>query len=244
MSLSLISASNGSGEAVRASVTAVRNIGSVSIAVDSIINWPNKFIATSGTLKSDNTLDPATISVFTGHISSGAISIDSFAPGYSDKGNAVGDVVVVKPTTAWADNISSTLAVSLSDDGTINSAGLTQVTTSLSGQQIRLKPRISTTTSIATLAPNIDNYNIYELNAQSTNLTIANPTGTPNDGDVLLLRIKDNGTSQSITYGTQYVNVSGLSTLTATTAGKWHYIGIQYNAGATAWHVISITTGA
>lgn len=240
--LDLLNASAGTGEAVRSNVTVIRTAGSTTITVDSLTNWPTKFIATIGRLVGGVL---TTHFVFAGHKSGSTIIIDAIASGYTDVINsAVGDIVVLKPTTAWADVIASFLAVSLSNTGSLSAAALAQVLTSLSGQQVRLKPRLTTTASTATLTPNIDTNNIYELSAQAAALNIANPTGTPNDGDVLLIRLKDNGTARAITYGTIYQNVSGLSDLTTTVVSKWHYIGIQYNASATKWQIISITTSA
>lgn len=244
MGLNLINASNGSGEAVRASVTGIRASGATTLAVDAITNWPPYFIATAGSLLSDGTLDPSTALVFAGHIGTSNIIIDDIAPGYTDNGNSVGDVVLIKPATMWADNIADTLAVSHNDDGTLNTDAIDDVATGLDGKQVRLKMRVLADTTQTTLTPDIDSYNVYELSAQATALTIANPTGTPNDGDVLVLRIKDSGTSRAITYGTDFTNISGLDSLTATTANKWHVIGAMYNEAVTKWQILSITTEA
>jgi len=119
MTINLIRASNGSGEAVRSVVTSPRTIGSTTLNVDSLTNYNTEFICTSGDLLADGTLDPATVTVFYGTKNVSQIIIDGFAPGYSDLGNTVGQVVVCKPTTAWADNVADTLAVTLNDDGTL-----------------------------------------------------------------------------------------------------------------------------
>lgn len=246
MGLSLINASNGSGEAVRASVTMIRTPGSVTIAVDFVTNWPTSFYAVTGKLVTSS-YGVTTLTnpfVFKGHLSGSSIVIDSPAPGYNDPGNAVSDVVILKPETVWADNIASTLAVSHTDTGALNATAITQVSTSLANSSLRLKPRISVATTTATLTANIGSFNVYELNAQATALTIANPSGTPNDGDVLIIRLKDNGTSQAVSFGTNWADISGVGLLTATVAGKWHVIGSMWNAGASKWHVISVTTGA
>lgn len=244
MGLNLIKGSNGSGEAVKASVTVPRVSGSTVLTVDSAANWPSTFIATMGTPAANDRLTAAV--VFTGHISAGTIVIDSRAPGYggTDLGSLAGDVVVLKPTTLWANNIASTMLASHNDDGTINTAGITQVTTALNNQSIRNKPRISVGTSSATLAPNTDSFNIYELSAQATALTIANPTGTPNDGDVIILRLKDNGTTRAISYGTNYTNISGLDTPTTTVVNKWMVFGWMYNLGLTKWQLVTTTVEA
>lgn len=243
MSLKHINASNGSGEAVRATITAIRAPLSTTLNVDAVTNWPSYFIATAGTLQSDGTL--ANALVFFGHLSGSQIIIDTIAPGYVDSlGNSVGQVVLIKPNTPWANNVATVLGTSLADDGTFSSSGATDMAAKLSGKQIRLKPRISVTTTTGTLTPNIDNYSVYELNAQATSLSLAAPTGTPNDGDAMIIRIKDNGTTRAITYDAVYANISGLDTLATTTVSKWHVLGIMYNAGVSKWQILSITTEA
>jgi len=60
-----LSASDGAGESVRATVQATRSIGSTSITVNASTNWPTgTFIATTGTLLSTDKLDPTTTQVF------------------------------------------------------------------------------------------------------------------------------------------------------------------------------------
>src|SRR5690606_16748867 len=99
-------ASNGLGEAVRANVVVDREIGSMEINVDTLLNWPPKFIATSGALDlATGTFDPETVTVFYGHSEGNYIKIDKFAPGYEDIGNQANDMVVLKPTTPWADAV-------------------------------------------------------------------------------------------------------------------------------------------
>lgn len=104
--------------------------------------------------------------------------------------------------------------------------------------------RYYTTTSLATLTPNIDDYSIYELSAQAEALTVAAPTGTPIDKDILIFFIKDNGTTRAITWNASFTNISGLDSLADTVAGKWHTVGAVYNAGLTKWQIVSITTEA
>jgi hypothetical protein len=103
-----LSASDGAGEPVRATVQSPgRSIGSTTIPVQATTNWPTgTFIATTGTLLSSGKLDPTTVQVFYGTASGTDITITAFAAGYSDVGNAAGDVVVIKPTTEWANIVS------------------------------------------------------------------------------------------------------------------------------------------
>lgn len=106
-----IRASNGDGEAVRAIVTAYRGIANTDLITDSVLNWPAKFVATSGSLDtSTGLLDPDTITVFKGHLTGSIITIEEFAPGYADIGNTIGQVVILKPNTLWADILAEALS--------------------------------------------------------------------------------------------------------------------------------------
>ncbi len=107
-----LQASNGSGEAVRSNVVVDRPIGSTEINVDTVLNWPSKFIATSGVYDAlTGTFDPTTITVFFGHINGTYITIDEFAAGYTDRGNHANEMIVIKPTTSWADKLAGRVAL-------------------------------------------------------------------------------------------------------------------------------------
>lgn len=134
MDLSKLSVSNGSGEAVRGLVTVLRSPGGTVITPNSLVNWPTNFVATTGPLLADGTLDPAKTLVFLGHVSGSTYIIDTLAPGYVDTyGSAVGDVVVIKPNTWWADTLVNTVAVSHNADGTIKNSAVTTVLNAIGG---------------------------------------------------------------------------------------------------------------
>ena len=124
MDYSYLSASNGSGDAALMHVTAPRSIGATALVVDTVVNVPVKFIATSGTLLSTGLIDPATKVDFYGHVDSGELVIEGFEPGSSDLGNTTGQIVVIKPNTAHTDKLVSLARVSHNDDGTVKAAAL------------------------------------------------------------------------------------------------------------------------
>lgn len=136
MDIDYVQASAGTGEAVRAAVTVKRTAGSTTLTMDSVNNWPTKFIATSGLEAQDGTLDPTTVQVFKGHLSAQNIIIDEFAPGYTDLGNSVGEIVVIKPTTLWSDTFHgwatdtntaiADINTALENDGLVFSTSATQ----------------------------------------------------------------------------------------------------------------------
>ncbi len=92
----------------------------------------------------------------------------------------------------------------------------------------RNTPRVGSTTSSATPAINTDNFDIYNITALATNITsmTTSLTGTPNDGDKLIIRIKDNGTSRTIAWGASFTSSGVATLLAATVAGKQHTVGI------------------
>ena len=108
----------------------------------------------------------------------------------------------------------------------------------------RIDPRVSVTTSSASaVTPDISAYDEYAWTAQAATLTINAPTGTPVDGDKLIFRILDNGTSQTLSWNATYV-VIGVTLPTATTVSKTTYVGCIYNANNTRWDVVAVTTQA
>lgn len=102
--------------------------------------------------------------------------------------------------------------------------------------------RINTIASSATPAINTDTtdqFNITALAAAITSMT-SGLTGTPRDGQHLMIRIKDNGTARAITWGTSFVS-SGIATLLATTViGKTHLIGLIYDLAAAKWVCVAV----
>jgi hypothetical protein len=105
----------------------------------------------------------------------------------------------------------------------------------------RINPRTVVTTTATTLTPDIASYTMYSYTALASTLTINSPIGTPVDGSKLLFRFLDNGTSRTLTWNSTYYAV-GVTIPTGTTANKTTYVGSIYNAYASRWDVIGVTT--
>lgn len=103
----------------------------------------------------------------------------------------------------------------------------------------RINPRVYSTTSTSSLTPDISSYDAYHLTALAENITINSPNGTPTDGNKLLFRIKDNGTSRTLTWNSIFRASSDLALPTATTAGKVMYLGFVYNSADTKWDLVA-----
>jgi microcystin-dependent protein len=133
-SIKNIKASDGTGNASIATVQNSRSPGASTIIVDTVaginaagfmgsMGTPHTFTdpVTSETI---TVISEATAVDFAGHVDSGHLVIDTIAPGYTDAGSEVGDIVIVRPTTQYADNVASVLEAAHNDDGTPSSAGI------------------------------------------------------------------------------------------------------------------------
>jgi hypothetical protein len=105
----------------------------------------------------------------------------------------------------------------------------------------KLVPNVSSTASASSVTPDVSLYDMYAYTALAANLTINAPTGSPSDGQTLLFRILDNGTSRTLTWNATFTAI-GASLPTATTANKMIYVGCIYNVANTRWDVISVAT--
>lgn len=104
-------------------------------------------------------------------------------------------------------------------------------------------PNVQSAASTATLTPDGDDNDICVLTAQAANLTIAAPSGSPTQGRGMVLRIKDNGTSRTISWNAIYRAI-GVTLPTATTVSKILYVGMIYNSTDNKWDVTSIAQEA
>ena len=104
---------------------------------------------------------------------------------------------------------------------------------------------IQTVTSSGTVTPTTSNQ-LVVITAQAATLVLAAPTGTPAQGQPLMIRIKDNGIPRAISWaaGTAGYRAIGVALPTTTVANKTTYVGCIYNSTDSRWDVIGVTTEA
>ena len=122
--------------------------------------------------------------------------------------------------------------------GTLSSQ--TDLQTALNAK-LAIAPRLQSVTSSATVTPDADANDMVVITAQAAGLTLANPTGTPAQGQGLIIRVKDNGTARSITFGADYRDV-GTTLPTTTTISKITYIVCLYNSTDSKWDIVGVRT--
>lgn len=258
-----LAVSDGTGDASLMHLTANRSTGSTVYPVDSVVGVPTKFIATAGTLLASGFIDPTTETNFKGHVSGATLVVDSFAPGSTDAGNTSGQVVVIKPNTYWAELIAAFI-MNATNYGTpenhyvaimnaasaIISGAVTAASATLSGA-LTVGANLTVTgqssvvsasvTSGATITPSSQMYNVTALAVAAT---IAVPSFTATDGLGVILRIKDTGTAQALTFASGYTNVSGIATPTTTVAGKLLTVGAIYSSATSKWEIQGVNQSA
>jgi hypothetical protein len=148
------------------------------------------------------------------------------------------------PASGVVTNLTGTASINI--NGTVgattaNTGAFTTLTASTNINSTRINPRTSTVADTATLTPDISTNDQFNITAQAQALSVAAPTGTPVDGNKLILRILDNGTTRAITWNATYT-VIGTTLPTATVANKMTYVGCIYNSTNTRWDVVAVTT--
>jgi len=109
-------------------------------------------------------------------------------------------------------------------------------------QSIFMAPAIGTNTvaSSATPSINVDTADIFTITALATNITsmTSGLSGTPVNGQKLVIRIKDDGTARTISWGASFV-ARGVALPTTTVISKYLYVGFMYNSTASVWDCVA-----
>ena len=102
-----------------------------------------------------------------------------------------------------------------------------------------VRPIVNSTTTTATLTPNIDEYEQEDVTDLASAMTIAAPTGTPSTGMKLIFRITDDGTARALTWNVIYRAI-GVTIPSTTTANKILYVGCIYDEAGSKWDVVAV----
>lgn len=137
-------------------------------------------------------------------------------------------------------NISASAAISFSKLDSSTTAGVS-ATQTLTNK--RITPRVGTTASSATPSIDIDSYDMFTITALATAITsmTSGLSGTPTNGQKLIIRILDNGTARAITWGASFAS-RGATLPTTTVLGKYLYVGLIYNSTAGVWDCVAAVT--
>jgi len=104
----------------------------------------------------------------------------------------------------------------------------------------RITKRVGTEATNTASAPTSDTVDIWTVTALASANTFGVPTGTPTDGQTLIIRIKDNGTARALDFNAIYRFSSDLPKPTTTILGKTLYMGFIYNTADSRWDCLAI----
>lgn len=104
-------------------------------------------------------------------------------------------------------------------------------------------PRIGTTASSSTPAPDGSAHEVFTVTALAANATFSAPSGTPADGQKLIVRIKDNGTARTLAWNAIYRAV-GAALPATTVISKTLYVGFIYNDADSKWDCVAVSQEA
>lgn len=111
----------------------------------------------------------------------------------------------------------------------------------------RVSPRVvAASATSGTITSNGDTTDVYIAEGLTGTITLAKPSGTPVDGQRLMIRLKDNGTARSIGWTTSAgaFRAVGITLPTTTVLGKVTYVGCVYNSTDNYWDAVAVVTQA
>ena len=214
--------SDGVGVINTPTITGIRAVGNNIIQCDSLAHFPTgKFYATTYGTKTDTAgnivVDESTIQDFVGAALNNQITILSFCPGYTDKGNKAGDYVVVKPTAASANDVADRLDTTVYDHAlaSVNNENLSLLSPGVVSGLAITAPASGTTVSIGGSLTVVDEAIVADTNGKKSRIVSATKAAT-----------QLNIAIPSMTSG-QSVNIAIIAHKASTANnGTWAYVAV------------------
>jgi hypothetical protein len=148
---------------------------------------------------------------------------------------SIGDVTSTE--IGYLDGVTSSIQTQLNSKAASSTAVTLTGTETLTNK--RITKRTASITDSSTPTPNSDTTDIYLVTALAQTATFGAPTGTPTEGQQLIIRIKDNGTARSLAWNAIYRASSDLALPTTTIVSKTVYLGFMYNSTDSKWDLLS-----
>ena len=146
--------------------------------------------------------------------------------------------LTVSNTMTFTATDGSTLAIGTG--GTLGAVAYTALSSNFAWTGVhtfnKTIPNIGTGTG-GSVTPTSDSTPQFNISATSA-VTVNAPSGSPSDGQRLMLRFLDNGTARNITWNGIFVGI-GLTLPSTTVISKYLYVGCVYNANSSKWDVVA-----
>lgn len=165
--------------------------------------------------------------------------------GDSTISNSEGNILYVSGTTKITDTLTIiTLGVTDSSNRAASTKWVKlQNASAETLSNKRLTPRVGSTASSSTPTPDGDLHDQYHVTALAANAAFGAPSGTPVNGQVLLMRIRDNGTARTLSWNSIYRASADFSLPLTTVLSKTMYLHFIYNSTDSKWDCMGYTNG-
>ena len=165
---------------------------------------------------------------------------------------ATQDAVLISGRAGGTSSYAATITpTTLTDNRTITLPDATTTVVGTDATQTitnkRVNPRaVAAGATSGNLTPNGDTTDVFNAFGLTGAITMLTPSGTPVDGQRLMLRFEDNGTGRGITWTTSSgaFRAVGVTLPTTTVASKITYVGCVYNSTDVFWDVVATVTQA
>jgi hypothetical protein len=95
-----------------------------------------------------------------------------------------------------------------------------------------------------TITPNADTTDVFKATGLTGTVTVDAPSGTPTDGQQLMLYLEDDGTTRTTNFNAIFRAEQNVTLPTATTANKHVRVACIYNSTDTKWDVVAVVREA
>lgn len=153
-----------------------------------------------------------------------------------------GTVTSIQIVGGTGATVTPTTAVTTSGVYTVTPEVSSATYNTLSNKRItyRTSTAASYTTSVTISSDSVD---MFVITAQAGALLFNQPSGTPTQGQMLLIRIKDNGTARALTWNSVFRSGTDVTLPTTTTISKTLYMEFLYNTTDSKWDIVGKADG-
>ena len=147
----------------------------------------------------------------------------------------------INPTAAFTVSPGTSGNVLTSDGSAWTSAApVVTLTNTATLTNKRITPRVTSITSSATPTINTDSCDFVTITALAAPITsmTTNLSGTPTDGQKLIIRFKDNGAARAITWGASFAS-RGVTLPSTTVISKVLTVGFLWNSVTSTWDCVA-----
>jgi hypothetical protein len=192
---------------------------------------------------------PTTTPAFTIAGTSGGIPYFSSSSTWASSGALTANALMIGggAGNAPATTTTGTGVVTAIGNAVDAASGLATTTGTATLTNKRVNPRAVTAGATSgNLTVNGDTTDLFVAEGLTGAITFLQPSGTPVDGQRLMIRLEDNGTGRGITWTTTSgaFRAVGITLPTTTTASKVTYVGCVYNATDIFWDAVATVTQA